>query len=265
MIKVQDIIDCLNLFRELKYLFEDKVCDINSKAKGYYYKKYTKHVTAYKNGHGILISTIKLHVIKSELIDRLYCKLDLNDACKNFSFEPLNQMQLVDMEERFRKLGFWVKSQNNIVVNTVEFYWDDSDVSRTDMSYKNDKKHLRWYFEIDNSVLENGKNYDITFAFSIPDMFPLTKGAFDMDKVPYENFEFSSSCTYDTRVDEFEYIISFEKGINPTNVNCKFMNNGRHAKKIKTNFKTLAFYNVYIAKHKKLKCYNNVCYNWNIN
>ena len=44
-------------------------------------------------------------------------------------------------------------------------------------------------------------------------MYPILNGYIDRTRLPYQNYNFSTSCFIKSRIDKIKYIISFDKDI----------------------------------------------------
>ena len=231
----------------------------------YYYKKYRKHITIYKNGHGILFVSGSIYFKKKENCKRIFRKLDLSDACKNFKFPTIKNMSKTILDDRFDKNGIWYESQNDFISGIKEFYWSDKNPSKEDPALRANPKHLRWYFSIDQSKIENGKSYDFNYAIALNDMFPITNGKLDPEKMPYGNYAFNSEINIDTKVADMEYIVSFDRGICvELPIECIYFNEKRKQQELPITQENTLFYQKYVAKRKRMRYNNIIAFQWRI-
>lgn len=235
-----------------------------NKKDGFYYEEYTKHLTIYKNGHGILMYSFTLRITDSKKCTTIYRKINCEDASRDFRFDTLSNMQKTNIDERFNKMGFWYESDNKFISSACEFNWDDDNPERQ----KNivNPKQLKWIFKINNSILENGNKYKFNYILSLPDMFPITNYEYDHLKEPYADYEFVSLFNSDNKVKNVTYILSFERGFNLTQTpKCAYYIKGNASRtNLKVNRENNFIYQKYIARYKNLSYNNNIEYVWDI-
>ena len=232
---------------------------------GFRYTEYNKHVTIYPNGHGIQIFTCTIKILDKTKCNYIYRNVDLNDAGKDFVFPTMKKMLETDYRTRFKDVGFWYQSENNFISGIEEFYWSETNLTREDLTFKRDQKHMRWRFKINRGKIENNRTYDFCSVLSVPNMFPITDGKFDKKKQPYDNYEFNSICTYDLKVNKMTYILSFDRGIvEPEFLSCAYYNNSRKEFPLPLKKENNFLYNKYIAKYKNLSYNNKVHYRWEL-
>lgn len=165
----------------------------NNKCEDYFYDEYNKKIYVRKNGDGLIVSSCVLKVsdpIKTQYLIRTF---DISDAKKNSEFDSFDKMKTNSIENIFSEFGFWYSSENNIITDVEEFY-DSSDMLRRD-----DKKYLSVRFIIDTTKLVQGIPYKIVYACSIPGMFPISDGRFDMssqDRSKYIDFRSYTSALH---------------------------------------------------------------------
>jgi len=212
----------LNIFnkvcRFIGCIFKRKKCDEQEKKSQhpYYFEDYTKHVTVYKNGNGIIINSSTLVVTDiANFNRRIYRKLNIEDGKANNKFPALNKMMGVPKSERFDRFGFWYYSEDNIVEKVKEFYWSDTDKNREDKFIKKKEKEIRWYFGINGNRLTEGKKYQITYVISVEGLFPIENGVFNSAIMNDPNSAEGSSSGMEIaqNIKNFKYVVSFEDGI----------------------------------------------------
>lgn len=181
----------------------------------YYFENYTKHITIYKNGNGIIINSADLIVTNKNLFDKIYRKLNIEDGKKDSVFPSLENMLKTDKKDRFDKFGFWYYSENNIINNIEEFYWSDTDKTVEDKKIKENPKEIRWYFDFNTSKIEENKNYKIIYVISVEGLYPIENGTLIRDLIndPNSKDNNESSIEIQQAITNFRYIVSFEDGI----------------------------------------------------
>ena len=97
-------------------------------------------------------------------------------------------------------MGFWYKSSGLI--------------ERIIPEEENDKI-IRWLFIFNKSKIKSDKIKEIkvSYAFSLPGMFPIKDGKLYMDEVPCGNYKFNSSLKVAHKIRKIVYIIALEEGI----------------------------------------------------
>ncbi|HCC34489.1 MAG TPA: hypothetical protein DEQ02_02160 [Ruminococcaceae bacterium] len=258
----------INIFKfdlsAIKYEFDIGGKFVSKEIKSYEYLDYSKHVTLYPDGRGIIIHTYEILTKDKCGCSEIFRKLDLSDAAKAFKFPRLEKLKSTDLKNRFTHDGFWYESDNNFITSAEERYWSDSNFHEEDKSLDTDK-HLRWVYKVNTGKIENGKTYKFNDFFSFKDMFPITGGVVDKAKLPYEPYEFSSCCTYNCKVKNMTYIISFERDIKASSLTCEYTANGlSYPKTIETEKENNYIYQKYIAKYKNLRYNNNIKISWDI-
>ena len=182
----------------------------------FYFENYTKHVTIYKNGHGIIINSFDIRVINVDNFKVIKRKLNIEDGKKDIKFPTLSQMKDTPKHDRFEKFGFWVyKPHDSIINRTIEKYWSDNDPDDEDLHSKNNCKELRWVFEINKNKLKIDKLHKISYALSIPGMYPIENGEYNINLAneQKQNGISSSSIKIDHPTKTIKYIVSMENGV----------------------------------------------------
>lgn len=243
--KVKNIFLSIGLFRgKIKY-----------RKNNYYIESYKKHLTVYKNGNGILIVNLKLKIISPQKVKKISRLLDCSDGKKTLVFPKLENMRECDISDRFDNYGFWYTSDKNIVTGIEGMT-------------TNQNKILNWKFIIDESKLKKGQSYNISYVISVPNMFPITNGNYDMSLLSRKNqtnYKFTSSLQVDHEIKEIEYAISFENGINfyegPA---CLIEREQSNSNAIHGKEKQDLIYNTRFYKIKSPKSGSNIIISWKL-
>lgn len=260
-----NITTCIKNLFYLKKFFEKY-----KYGKDYYFEEYDKHITIYKNGHGILITSFKLKILNPKKFTSLRRSLSIKDGKKSARFEALEKMLKTDKGERFDSLGFWFNSDDNIITEACEYYYSDTDPAKEDKSLKNDPKILRWRFKINSGKIKKDKSYNIKYAISVPGMFPIEDGKFDTNNNPFDVYdEFSSSLTVTHAMKKIVYTISLEKGIEiADNLECQLLDhekNGTETKElVEGKMLDELFYDKYIYTIENPNINSSIEIKWNI-
>lgn len=181
----------------------------------YYFSDYEKSITIYKNGHGIIQHKFNLIVKNTNELKVFNRRLNIADGAKNSAFPTLNEMKKTAKDKRFSDYGFWYGSENNIISDAQEFYWDGVHNSeRKNNTAKNNPKELRWCFIIDRNKIEPNKPYKIAYTISVPGLAALENGYLNpkLQNDPTEKKTFSSMII-NYNIQNFKYVISFEDGV----------------------------------------------------
>lgn len=116
----------ISVFEKLNKL--GKRCAFKIQAKqikgAYYFEEYNKSVTVYKNGLGILITTIKLKVLDPDNTKEIERELDISDGKISARFSSWHELLRTDTDDRFIKYGLWYQSDDNVVTAARENYKD---------------------------------------------------------------------------------------------------------------------------------------------
>ena len=187
----------------------------------YYFEEYNKHLTVYKDGHGILIDSFTLVINDIDSIQKFKRLIDINDGQINTSLPKLSVMKRTDIKDRFKKYGFWCKccNDNKLIHSVEEKYWSENDDEIDEVS-QNDPKVLKWIFRINISSIKIGFPYKIVYVISLPKMFPINNGRFSEEianhKMTHGKYktEFSSKHI----IKKFSQTISFENRFDLKNI-----------------------------------------------
>lgn len=199
----------------LQYLYiysSDKLRRIN-----YRYIGLRKHVTVYKNGHGIILHDIELRVYK--INEQFEKKLDISDGQDSCIFPSLEDMKKTSVEDRFSKFGFWCSSAPANVIKSVE------EVRKKSNSKK---KVLRFIFDKNAVEKLKGKPIKILYGFSIPGLYPINNSRLDMSlggaNPILSEFDVRYPMNY------IKYVIGLEDGINVHSVEGTYYPRGEENK-----------------------------------
>lgn len=190
----------------------DKIRSVN-----YRYIGLRKHVTVYKNGHGIILHDIELRVYK--INEQFEKKLDISDGQDSCIFPSLDDMKTTSVEDRFSKFGFWCSSTPADVIKSVE------EVSKKSNSKK---KVLRFIFDKNAVEKLKGKPIKILYGFSIPGLYPINNSTLDMSlggtNPILSEFDVKYPMNY------IRYVIGLEDGINVHSVEGTYYPRGEENK-----------------------------------
>lgn len=202
-LEVKSVITLLELISRLIIPIREFLRDIRFRRKKicYYIDDSTKSVTIYKNGHGIIINTLRLKILDKLAFnkDGLIRTIDFcNTTKKNVRLPPFEDMINADKINRFADYGFWYQSTSNVMKHHV-------------LIDEGTKKQLS--FKLDLSVdIDKYEFIEFTYSFSIPGLFPISYGYFDIENALIDT-PFETSLNIENQINKFTYILSFEKGI----------------------------------------------------
>lgn len=222
----------------------------------------SKEVTVYGNGHGIITFTCDFYIINPSNFINYYRKLKIEDSCDTTEFPLLSDMMKCSKKDRFKDFGFWYSCTGDCIAGVEEYYWSDNDYNRIDHASKANKKELRWKFIMNTSQMQRGGVYTLTYAISIPGMFPITNYKFNCAKAALKTNEMSSSLKIEHYIRSICYTVSFEKGITfsqpPTGkLYIRSENPKNKSKNLDSKIIPNVFYNKYrfiSNKHKNTSC-----------
>lgn len=253
----------ISVFEKLNKL--GKRCAFKIQAKqikgAYYFEEYNKSVTVYKNGLGILITTIKLKVLDPDNTKEIERELDISDGKISARFSSWHELLRTDTDDRFIKYGLWYQSDDNVVTAARENY--------KDKKLKRDKKILQWKFTLCESKLKKGQTYTITYVVSVPGMFPISNGCFDSSESEDEDYKFNSQIHVKHLMKKLIYTISFEHGIkleeNPNcEIVCKKANYSVDSKPVQGKNVNNLLYDRYVFEIDEPPYQSEVSVNWDI-
>lgn len=217
--------DALDIIEKLKKLImssdgkKSKEISIDTKKEEvsfpYYFKDFTKHITIYKNGNGIIINSSTLIVTDLKRFNKIYRKLNIEDGKEDSNFPPLDKMMKVEKKDRFEKFGFWYGSDKEVIERVREYYWSDTDKAKEDKKIKGNTKELRWIFDFNKGRMEENRPYKILYVISIKGMYPLENGFLNCKVVNDPNSIEENFTEMDIiqDIEKFKYVVSFEDGI----------------------------------------------------
>lgn len=180
----------------------------------YYFTYYEKHMTIYKSGNGIIKHKFTIVVNDINKLEYLRRKIKIPNGVKTLKFPPLDKMKKTPKDKRFTDFGFWYKSDDDIVSEVKEYYWDSLNPDRENKDAKNNPRELRWLFLIDKNKLKKEIPYEISYIMSVPGLEALEDGCLksELRKDESEDRSFSS-MRITHNIKHYKYIVSFEDGI----------------------------------------------------
>jgi hypothetical protein len=203
-------------------------------------------------------------VLNEENFKKIEREVNIEDAKIGTYFPSLNKMLMTDICSRFNEFGFWYScdsdSSDKLVDQITEIESDNH-------------KTLQWDFHIKKSVLKSKRKkiFNLTYALCIPNMFPIENGHLDLENQPYEDYKFSSSLEVKHKINNLEYIVSFEKGIEINDIDCysnynSKSNNSSTNREIhcKLKYESDLFYDKYIILNNNPKISSKISFVWDI-
>lgn len=160
----------------------------------YYFEEYNKKVFVKSDGNGVIVGSLKLYVNDPANLDKIVRTFDISDSKETTEFPCFNSLIETGEADPFNEFGLWYHSEGDIVTD-IEEYYDEEDRDKVD-----DKKFLSFKLILNKAGLEKDKTYRITYALSIPGMYPINMGRFegtDIEHKKYGTFKTSVS-TYQT-------------------------------------------------------------------
>lgn len=201
------------IIRNIKNKNDKKMTDI-SNIKDYYFSKYEKNITIYNNGTGIVIHKFTVVVKDVKKLLKIHRNMNIEDGVKTAKFPSLHDMMATNKADRFKKYGFWYKSDNNIITEAKEYYWSKKSPGE-DKKIKNNPQEIRWIFKIDRNKIKKNKQYEICYVISVPGLAALENGYLKPELLNDPSDEFSYSIIgIDHKIQHLIYTISFENGVN---------------------------------------------------
>jgi hypothetical protein len=202
-LEIKSVIALLELLSKLIVPIREAVRDIKFRKNKlcYYIDDSTKSVTIYKNGHGIIINTLRLKILDKLAFnkDGLIRTIDFcNTTKKDVKLPSFEDMINQDKINRFTDYGFWYQSTSNVMRHHVVIDEDN----RKQLSFK-----LDLGVDIDNEDF-----IEFTYSLSIPGLFPISDGYFDVENA-LSDAPFETSLNIENQINKFTYIVSFEKGV----------------------------------------------------
>jgi len=206
---VQDSIAIIELiyriFSRFYRLFRDIYYRLNRIS--FYINDYTKTVTIYKDGHGIITNAFKIKVLNWQRlnIQGLERYFDINNSSKKSTRLPsLQNMLSINKCKRFTDFGFWYQSTANII--------------QFDKIIEDNAFFKSWTFKVDPTKIELIKNntIDLSYAISVPGLFPIEDGHFDLEEAQCKA-PFKSELSIKNQINRITYVISFDKEVNIKN------------------------------------------------
>lgn len=191
-----------------------------TKGTDYVILNFTKDVAIYRNGHGIITCSLDILVINPANMKIISRSLNIEDACSTTKFPKLAEMKKCKCKDRFTDYGFWYKSTDDFISDVNEFYWDDNDEEKENPILKNNPQIMRYQFRVNQSKIVKNGIYNLTYAFSIPGLYPIADYRYDATKSCAIK-EYMQTCfTVRHHIKHLEYTVSFDDG-SPANVSFK--------------------------------------------
>lgn len=235
------------------------------KCDDYYYEEYNKKIFVRKNGDGVVVSSCVLKVVDPNEVRSLIRTLDISDAKKSSHFDTLEKMQQTSLDDVFSSFGFWYTSENDIVTDVEEFY------EGADSHRKNDDRFISIKLIIDTAKIEAGKTYRITHAFSVPGLFPIADGRFDVLEQNRDDYpDFGSHIVTEHISHHLSFAAYFEEGIVFKDRPKGHYKSTRASKKNKRDittacqFKDNIFYQKYSFHLENPQDYTDISIKWNL-
>lgn len=256
-----------NIWIKIKRLFiKDK---FEKQCEDYYYEEFNKKIYVRKNGDGVIVSSFRIKIIDASKIDYLIRTLDIHDAKSWAELKKLKEMKECSINDVFSKVGFWYSCDNNIISDIEEFYQE------SEMTKQDDNKFISIKITFDTSVLQNGKSYNFSYAYSIPGLFPINEGRFDVDDTDRNKYpEFASYASTNDIGHHMCFSAYFENGIDfkdrPVGYavrhknNVKIKNKKEKKEKIPCVCKDNIFYKKFRFEVKSPRDYEYICMKWNV-
>lgn len=173
---------------------------------------FTKDVAIYRNGHGIITCSLDILVINPANISKISRSLNVEDACSTTQFPKLDEMKSCKCKDRFTNYGFWYKSTSDFISDVVEFYWDDNDENKENPISKKNPQEIRYQFLVDQSKISKNGVYNLTYAFSIPGLYPITEYKYDSTKNCVITDYMRTCFAVMHHIKHLEYTVSFDDG-----------------------------------------------------
>jgi len=182
-------------FRTIFVVLKDKINNVNYRIIGF-----RKHVTAYKNGHGIILQDIELRLYRPEHPFRR--EIGVSDVPPSFKFEKLQDLKKKLVESRFTEQGFWYESNPKGIIEDVR--WVKAESTDTKLVFD---------FIFDQSLANDyiNKPIKIMYGYSIPKIYPIKGGVYDSSYDAENPFFTGFKVNY--KMDYYKGVIGFEKGI----------------------------------------------------
>ncbi|WP_373033767.1 hypothetical protein [Sulfurovum sp.] len=174
---------------------------------------FRKHVTVFKNGHGIILHDIELNIYK---VNEMFTKrLDISDAPTMTLLPDLEEMKKTEVERRFDSFGFWFSSTpKNVLKNVIE----------VPERSNHKKKAVKFIFDKTEADKLKGAPVKILYGFSIPKLYPVKDGKFEEGtggvNPIQSNFEVQYPMSY------YDYVIGLEDGVKVSSIKSIYHENG---------------------------------------
>jgi len=187
-----------------------KMFNLNNKS--FFINEYRKNVTVYKNGHGFIINSINMHILKPNEMNEFERYINIEDSKKGNVFPEFSDILKCKKADRFTKFGFWCSCDKTDVIHGIEEKYWSSDGSEDNRSKRN-PQIIKWIINFNNNTLCKNDKINITYTMSIPNMFPINNFMFDKNICPDSfNSDMSSALRVKHYSEKLVYTIAFEKG-----------------------------------------------------
>lgn len=177
----------------------------------YYFEEVNKKVFIKLNGDGVVVCSFDFYVKNPNKIVDFIRYIDITDAKKTSVFPSFKTMQRKSGFCWFSDYKFSYMSENDIISSVEECYEDISQI----MVYKkqNNNKCLGVKFNIDKSKLKKNNKYRITYAYSVPGLYPVKNGRHDKSEYPKKSYgEHCSGISVKHMSKTLRFAIYFENG-----------------------------------------------------
>jgi hypothetical protein len=171
----------------------------------YYIADYNRTVTVYKDGHGVITNALKIKVLDWQKFKSLERYCDIGESCRrDVKFPPFEDMLARSKSARFDDFGFW--------------YQSTADIIRLDDAANSGDYKIGWTFRVDPTKISLIKKDTIylTYAISVPGLFPVRDGYFDVELARTAK-PFSSELCVENPINRLTYLISFDKEVHVHN------------------------------------------------
>lgn len=174
----------------------------------YSFAETNKKVFIRRNGNGVIVCSFYFCVKDPSKIKSFLRGLSIADAKRSIHFQKFKSISSGQSKKTpFLEQIFWFQSDNDIISKVTEEY------SKNKPEEKADDRYLELKFHINHDKLEPGKAYRVTYAYSIPGLFPIKDGKVDVEEIPYSDYRYSSNMSVMYLAQRLKFAIYFERGI----------------------------------------------------
>lgn len=208
----QEIESITNLWEKGKKYFSEKAIRRKYKEFPYYFKTYNKKTYINSNGDGIVFLSCKLVVLDKSKCKFIRAKLDISDAQDHVKFPSFSEMKKTKDKIPFRDFIFKIQHGKDIVTSVKENYNILSTSQRS--QYEDSNRHICLKINLNANMLEENKEYQISYMFSVPGMFPIKDGYYDIKKsVNHKKQEMVSSLDIEQYCENCKFSIYLSSDI----------------------------------------------------